>query len=77
MFLFSFIGLILSEPVGALSRPDLVHAGSSSIFEARTAAELSTGLTQAVLAVASSCREMQYVAPTLMPCAIFHSTYYH
>ena len=56
-------GLILSEPVGALSRPDLVHAGSNSIFEARTFSELSSGLTQAVLAVASSCRETEYVLP--------------
>ncbi|KAI0756420.1 hypothetical protein C8Q80DRAFT_1278262 [Daedaleopsis nitida] len=52
-----YSGLVLSEPVGALNRPDLVHAGSSNIYEARTCAELQAGLMQAVLAVATSCHE--------------------
>ena len=46
-----------------------MHAGSNSIFEARTFSELSTGLTQAVLAVANSCRETQCV-PSRLPRSI-------
>ncbi|KAH9932090.1 uncharacterized protein BXZ73DRAFT_90022 [Epithele typhae] len=54
-----YSSLILSEPVGALSRPDLEHAGTSNVFEARAFSELASGLAQAVLAVASACRENQ------------------
>lgn len=57
MLIDATAGLILSEPVGALNRPDLVHAGSSNIYEARTRAELQSGLMQAVLAAATHCRE--------------------
>ncbi len=52
---------MLSDPVGALNRPDLLHAGSSNIYEARTFSELQSGLTQAVMASAALCREIQYV----------------
>ncbi|TBU29777.1 hypothetical protein BD309DRAFT_654178 [Dichomitus squalens] len=52
-----YSGLVLSDPVGALNRPDLVHTGSSNIYEARTSSELQSGLTQAVMASAASCRE--------------------
>ena len=54
-------GLVLSDPVGALNRPDLLHAGSSNIYEARTFSELQSGLTQAVMASATLCRDTQYV----------------
>ena len=54
-------GLVLSDPVGALNRPDLLHAGSSNIYEARLFSELQSGLTQAVMASAAACRETQYV----------------
>ncbi|RDX46782.1 hypothetical protein OH76DRAFT_1355485 [Lentinus brumalis] len=54
-----YSGLILSEPVGALNRPDLAHVGSSNIYEARTCSELQSGLMQAVLAAATLCRETQ------------------
>ena len=53
---------MLSDPVGALNRPDLVHTGSSNIYEARTSSDLQSGLTQAVMASAASCRETQYVS---------------
>ena len=54
-------GLVLSDPVGALNRPDLLHAGSSNIYEARACSELQSGLTQAVMASAALCRETSYV----------------
>ncbi|KAM5539983.1 hypothetical protein V8D89_006486 [Ganoderma adspersum] len=52
-----YSGLVLSDPVGALNRPDLLHAGSSNIYEARAFSELQPGLTQAVMASAAACRE--------------------